>query len=145
MDNTSETNYSLNILNYKYHFDLLHKMDLQIYYAYYADRIIEQVDKDYGASLSFSNSYKDIDFYNSLIWNKNSLDIFDDTNYFDWTSTISWNISHNLSLTLKGENILDRAKGSSIIRINPQTGTFLNPLVVSPFDQRIILELEYRF
>jgi iron complex outermembrane receptor protein len=137
-----DTKYFTTIFNYDYTFDMNNKMYLQFYYAHYKD--IFELDKleDISGYLSFMNSYENFDFYNGLIWHKNSLDW---KNYFDLTTSVSWNINEDFTMTLKGENLLNKAKETGLYRIDPATGTMLNPLSISPIDQRITIELEYMF
>ncbi len=139
---TGETRYFFTIFNYDYDFDLNNKMNLQVYYAKY--KKLANIDRleDVSGYLSFMNSYEEFDFYNGVVWHQNSIN---DKNYFDVTSSVSWNVNENLTLTLKGENLLDKAKKTSIFRIDPSTGNMLAPLEVSPIDRRITLELEYLF
>ena len=136
------TKYFTSILNYDYDFDMNNKVNVQLYYAHYKD--IFDLDKleDISGYFSLMNSYEDFDFYNGLVWHKNSLDW---VNYFDLTSSVSWNINEDITMTLKGENLLNKAKETSLFRIDPATGNMLSPLQVSPIDQRVILELEYLF
>ena len=98
--------------------------------------------QDYSGYLSFMNSYEDMDFYNGLVWHQNSIN---HKNYFDLTTSLSWNIKEDLTVTLKGENLLDRAKKTYLFRVDPQTHTPLNPLEVSPVDRRFTVEVEYLF
>jgi hypothetical protein len=137
-----DTKYFTTIFNYDYTFNIDNKMNLQLYYANY--RNLANVDKleDISGYLSFANSYENFDFYNGVVWHSNSLDW---QNYFDLTSSVSWNFSEDLTMTLKGENLLNKAKKTNLFRIDPTTGNMLDPLKVSPIDQRIILELEYLF
>jgi iron complex outermembrane receptor protein len=130
-------------LNYDYDFDINNKVNLQLYYAHYKD--IFDLDKleDMSGYLSFTNSYEDFDFYNGIVYHSNSLD--DWKSYFDLTSSVSWNIDEDLTMTLKGENLLNKAKKTNLFRLDPTTGSLLDPLKVSPIDQRITLELEYLF
>ena len=139
---SGKTQYFFTIFNYDYDFDRDNKLHLQLYYARYKD--IFDLDKleDYSGYLSFVNTYEKFDFYNAVVWHQNSID---DINYFDVTSSISWNASENLTFTLKGQNLLDKAKETSLFRINPTTGNFLKPLSISPIDQRVTLEVEYTF
>lgn len=138
----SDTKYFFTIFNYDYDFDLNNKMNLQLYYADYKN--IGNVDKleDVSGYLSFINTYESFDFYNGVVWHSNSIDWKD---YFDLTSTITWNIDEDTTLTLKGENLLDRAKETYLFRVNPTRGDMLRPLSISPIDQRITIELEYMF
>ncbi|PHS41301.1 MAG: hypothetical protein COB07_02185 [Sulfurovum sp.] len=142
IDPSGDTKYFFTVFNYDYSFDRNNKVDLQLYYAYYED--IFNLDKleDISGYLSFINTYENFDFYNGVVWHRNSLDNKD---YFDLTSSVSWNIYEDFTLTLKGDNLLNKAKESALFRIDPLSGSVLEPLKISPIDQRIILELEYMF
>ena len=139
---TGKTKYFFSVLNYDYDFDIDNMLKVQLYYARYKDIFFLDKLEDYSGYVSLFNSYQDFDFYNGIVWHQNSID---HTNYFDWTSTISWNATENLTLTLKGDNLLDKAKRSDLQRINPLNGTLLTPLSISPIDRRITVELEYTF
>jgi len=138
------TKYFTTILDYNYNFNIDNKMDLQLYYAHYKDIFNADELEDISGYLSFTNTYENFDFHNGLVWHRNSLDW---KNYFDLTSSVSWNIDEDLTLTLKGENLLDKAKETNLYRIDitTPTPTQLSPLHISPIDQRITLELEYLF
>ena len=137
-----DTKYFTTIFNYDYNFNVDNKMNLELYYAHYKD--ILNVDKleDISGYLSFINSYENFDFYNGVVWHRNSLDWKD---YFDLTSSVSWNIDEDLTVTLKGENLLNKAKTTNLFRVDPIAGSILDPLKISPIDQRITIELEYIF
>ena len=139
---SGKTQYFFTIFNYDYDFDMDNKINLQLYYARYKD--IFNLDKleDFSGYLSSSNSYEKFDFYNAIVWHQNSID---NINYFDVTSSVSWDVSENLTFTLKGQNILDKAKATGLFRISPTTGSMLKPLSVSPIDQRVTFEVEYTF
>jgi len=136
-----ETKYFTTIFNYDYNFNVDNKMNLQFYYAQYRD--IYNLDKleDISGYFSFANSYESLAFYNGVVWHRNSINW---KNYFDLTSAISWNIYEDLSLTLKGDNLLNKAKKTSQFIFNPVTGE-QGVLEISPIDQRVMLELEYLF
>lgn len=141
---SGNTKYFFTVFNYDYNFNIDNKVNLQLYYAHYED--IFNLDKleDLSGYISFTNSYENFDFYNGIVWHQNSLDW---KNYFDVTSSVSWNINKDFTLTLKGQNLLGKAKKSSLFRVDPTTvpPTMLSPLEVSPIDQRITLEMEYTF
>ena len=136
-----ETKYFTTIFNYDYNFNVDNKMNLQLYYAQYRDIFDLEKLEDISGYFSFANSYEKLDFYNGVVWHRNSLNW---KNYFDLTSSITWNINENLTLTLKGDNLLNKAKESNQFTVNPQNGQ-VGAIEVSPIDQRIILELEYLF
>lgn len=141
-DASGETKYFFAVMNYDYDIDLNNKVNMQLYYTHYKD--IFNLDKleDVSGYLSLTNAYEKLDFYNGIVWHSNSLDW---KNYFDLTCAVSWNISEELTLTLKGENLLDKAKKSTLFRVDPVTSTLLTPLQISPTDQRITIEMEYLF
>ncbi len=141
-DPSIETKYFSTILNYNYILTNNSKLDLQLYYAHYTD--IFNVDKlqDWSGYLALSNTYKHFDFYNSVIWHRNSIDYKD---YFDLSSTITWNLNENLSVSLKGENLLNKAKKTQQYRVDPITMTPLSPIDFSTSNRRIKLEVEYIF
>lgn len=136
------TKYFTTIFNYDYTFNKNNELNIQFYYAQYKD--IFDLDKleDISGYFSWMNTYEDLDFYNGLVWHKNSLDW---KNYFDWTSAVTWNLNEAFTLTLKGENLLGKAKETNLPRLDFATGNLLSPLSISPIDQRITIELEYIF
>lgn len=136
-----DTKYYTAVFNYAYNFNIDNKMDLQLYYAHYED--IYNLDKlqDISGYLSFANSYEDFDFYNGVVWHRNSVDW---KNYFDLTSSISWNVNEDLTLTIKGDNLLNNAKKTTQYTFNPITGA-IGGIDISPIDQCVMFELEYLF
>jgi len=142
IDPSGDTKYFFTFFNYDYSFDSNNKIDMQLYYANYKDIFNLDQLEDTSGYLSFVNVYENFDFYNGVVWHYNTLD---NKNYFDLTSSISWNIDTDLTLTLKGDNLLNKAKKSELLRLDPLSGSVLQPLKVSPIDQRIIIELEYMF
>lgn len=137
-----DTKYFTTVFTYDYDFDLNNKMNLQLYYAQYRDILTQPKLEDVSGYLSFINTYEDFDFYNGVVWHRNSLDW---KNYYDVTSSISWNIKEDLTLTFKGQNLLDKAKKTNLARVDPATGSLIAPLSITPIDQRITIELEYMF
>ena len=139
---SGKTKYVTTILNYNYDFDMNNKVNAQLYYANYKNIFNLDELEDISGYFSSINSYENFNFYNGLVWHINSLDW---KNYFDVTSSISWNIDEDLTLTLKGQNLLNKAKKTNLFRVDPTAGAVLSPLQITPIDQRITLELEYLF
>ena len=132
----------VSVMNYDYTLDRNYKMSAQFAYARYFDiQDIGDVNA-YNGYMMLSNTYDAFSMYNGFIWNYSS---YFKTNYVDWTSSISWDISENFTFTLKGENLLNKARTYNIFRINPLNGSFMTPLTLSSFDQRVSVEMEYRF
>jgi iron complex outermembrane receptor protein len=139
---SENTKYFTTLFRYDYEFDLNNKLYSQLYYAHYND--IFGLDKleDISGYLSLANSYNNFDFYNEIVWHRNSIDW---KNYYDLTSSITWNINEETTVTLKGQNLLNRAKETNLFRVNPASMTPLPPLSITPIDQRVTIELEYLF
>jgi len=137
-----DTKYFTTIFNYDYNFNMDNKLNLQFYYAHYKDIFNLKKLEDISGYFSFTNSYENFDFYNGVVWHQNSIN---DKNYFDLTSSVSWNVNEDITLTLKGQNLLNKAKKTSMFRVDPTTGNILIPLEISPIDRRITFELEYLF
>ena len=138
-----ETKYFTTIFNYDYNFNVNNKVNLQLYYAHYRDIFNLNKLEDVSGYLSFTNSYENFDFYNGVVWHSNSLNW---ENYFDLTSSVSWNINEDLTVILKGDNLLNKAKKTSQITVNPMAmPPEVGALEISPIDQRITIELEYMF
>lgn len=137
------TKYLTSILTYDYNFNIDNKLNLQLYYAHYKDIFNLEKLEDISGYLSFANSYEEFDFYNGIVWHRNSINW---TNYYDLTSSISWNVSEDLTVTLKGDNLLNKAKKTSQATVNlATTPPTVSALEITPIDQRIIIELEYMF
>jgi len=143
-DTTKNTKYYIALLDSEYKFDINNKIAIFLYAAHYKHIYSYDDLDDISAYLSFFNSYKNIDFYNGFVWHINSLDW---KNYIDWTSTISWNIKENISITLKGDNILGKAKETNIFRFDPSKTPemLMEPLHISPIDRSFSINVEYRF
>jgi hypothetical protein len=139
---SGESTYFFTMFNDEYSFDTNNKASLQLFYGYYKDIFDMDHLEGYGGYLSLVNSYSIFDFYNNVVWQKYSIDKYIT---YDWTSSISWEATRNLTFILKGQNLLDNAQDSSIIRVNPLTGTLSKPLTYQLTDRRVLLEMEYTF
>ena len=98
--------------------------------------------KNYTAVIRNLNTYKKFDFFSELLYNTTNIR---NENFYDLSLGIIYNHSENLNLSIKGENILDKAKSTSFSRTDPATLTPLNPLNISPIDRKLTISLEYLF
>ena len=137
-----DTKYFTTIFNYDYHFNVDNQINLQFYYAHYRDLFNLDKLEDFSGYVSVSNRYEKFDFYHGIVWHNNSLNW---KNYFDLTSTVSWNINEDLTLILQGDNLLNKAKKTSQYTMNPAVPGEVTALEISPIDQRVMLTLEYAF
>lgn len=142
IDSIEDTESFVTLLMYNYNLDRNNKLNFQVGEVRHFDvSNVGNID-EYNAYVLLSNHYESLEISNGMIWNYNS---YYEKNYFDWTSSVTWNYSEDLTFTLKGENLLDRAQAYNIFRIDPSTGSRLTPINLSSFDQRISIELEYLF
>ena len=142
IENIDKSTSLVSVVNYDYKIDADTKLNSQFSYVrYFGLENLGNVNA-YSSYVMFSNQYQDLSFYNGVVWNYDSVR---NTNYYDWSSSVSWNINEDLTFTLKGENLFNKAQTYSIFRINPQTGSMMQPLSVTPIEQRVSIEMEYLF
>jgi len=97
----------------------------------------------YGVYARVLSTYNDTDFFGELLYNR---DTTLKENFYDLSLGIKYQFSINLALSVKGENILDKANVSSYYRLNPATEMQdTQSLRISPIDQRFIATMDYLF
>ena len=96
----------------------------------------------YSATLRNFNRYKKFDFFNEILYYRNDIKKKD---YFDYTLSIIYHKTDDLSISLKGTNLLNKARESQYYALSPDTFQQDAPLSISPIDQSIMLSLEYTF
>ena len=69
----------------------------------------------------------------------------DNKDYYNYSIGAKYHHTKDLTFSLKGENILDKAKPTRYRRIDPKTFYPQETLLVSPIDKKFILSLEYLF
>jgi len=142
IENIDESSSLVSVMNYDYKMNVNAKLSAQFSYAHYFDLgSLGNLDA-YNGYVMFSTQYENLSFYNGIVWDYNSLD---EKNYYEWTSSLSWDINQDFTLTFKGENLFNKAKRYNIFRINPQTGSMMQPLSVTAIEQRVTIEVEYLF
>ena len=89
------------------------------------------------------NTYKKFDIFNEILYFRD--DYRSKHNYFDYSAGIKYHYSDDLTISVKGENILSKANETVFDRINPNTFTLEEPLYISPIDRMFTISLEYLF
>ena len=141
----TEIQYISAMADYSYNFNSDDRLDLHLRYAQYEDDLDLQNYEDWGGYAALSNRFGNWELYNSLVWHKNTMD---KTNYFDLSTAITWNATENLSLTLKGENLLNKGIKDKLYRFRPDaSGSIIPiaPLDIPVTDRRVTLQMEYTF
>ena len=101
-------------IDYKYTINKNHKVMLQ-YYETHHNRSFDASPLA-GGFIKLMNRYKRFDFYNELVFRKGYTSKFNmkvDDGY-DFTSVISYKYSKNFTISLKGENLLNKAISSPV-------------------------------
>ena len=88
------------------------------------------------------NTIGKFDIFNEVLYYRDNKD---KRNYFDYTAGIIYHFTNDLSFSLKGINIFNKARPSNYMRVNPMTFKMDNPLKISPIDKQFILRMEYTF
>ncbi len=88
------------------------------------------------------NTYKEFDIFNEMIVYKDNTD---DKEFYDYSLGVKYHYNKDLTISLKGENLLNKAKTTTYNRKDPNTLTAQTPLEISPIDRRITLFVEYLF
>ena len=98
--------------------------------------------KNYTAVIRNINTYKQFDIFSELLYTKNNID---KKNFYDLSFGVKYNYNQEMTLSIKGENLLNKAATTTFTRVDPQTITQEEPLYISPIDRKITFTLEYQF
>jgi len=98
--------------------------------------------QEYGGSLSLYKKFAQFDTYNSISYVSGKKEMADGWNY---NATISYKYSKNLTIFLKGKNLLDKALLSNYKSINPLTHQITELNNISNIDRTVWFGLEYQF
>ncbi|MEO1954697.1 MAG: TonB-dependent receptor [Campylobacterales bacterium] len=104
--------------------------------------VLDDVNK-YSAIIRNINTYKKFDIFNEIIYTRD--DNYFDDNYFDYSAGVKYHYTKDLTISIKGENILNKAKATTFNRINPDTFELEEPLKIPSIDRMFTISLEYIF
>jgi iron complex outermembrane receptor protein len=119
-----------------YNFDNLNRIDTNFYIQNTDNKFSNEKDTNYGAYIRLLNSMGKFDFYNELIYRDGYEGL--DAGY-DFNSSITYKHTKDLSISLKGENIFDKALKNSYTTSVNEVGP------ISVITQKFWLTLGYRF
>ena len=108
--------------------------------------IVNKIDI-YTAVIRNLNSYNQFDIFNEVAFYRDS-DI--KKNFYDYSMGIKYHYSKDFTISLKGENLFNKAKETIYNRVDVTTlsnpiPSLETPLSISPIDRRITINLEYLF
>jgi len=98
--------------------------------------------KEYNVVIRNLNTYKKFDFFSEFLFTHTSIN---NDNSYDLSLGMKYNHNSNLSLSIKGENILDKAQETLFARSDPSNLEPISPISISPIDRKLIISLEYYF
>ncbi len=139
--NTTKPTYTKGIsFSTSYHFDLLHRLNTNIFVANKKIKEFEEKNTFYGGSINLTNTFfvghsEKFDLYNQLIYRGGYEDLKDGYNF---NSTITYQVKKDFKVYVKGENILNKAIKTSYNIKNQK-----RPIKVST--KRFLLGIEYKF
>lgn len=97
---------------------------------------------EYATTIRNFNTFGNFDIFNEVLFYRDSNE---NKSYYDYSAGIIYHTTKDLSFSLKGTNILDKARESSYMRIDPTTYQVDTPLKISSIDRKVTLRVEYTF
>jgi len=88
------------------------------------------------------HSFKKFNLFEELVYNSDSKTYKD---YFDLSLGAKYQLKENITISLKGENLLNKAYEQSYFILNTTTMTPEQPFSISPIDRKVTLSLEWSF
>ena len=126
-------------LDYKYNIDPLNSISTNAFINFIKDSPLNGNYKEFGGFVRFLNTIGKIDLYNEIIYRENDIS---NHAWFDYSAGIKYKYNNNLFLSLKGENLFNKALKEDI-RAFDLTRTTVG--TSSPVDKRIYASLEFMF
>ena len=137
--NASDTTKQISgYIEHTYNYDLDNKITSNLSHAH-----IKGISKrDTAAFIRVLNTKGSIDIFNELIYNHNNIN---HNQYYDYSAGVKYHYNENLTFSIKGENIFDRAYEDTYTRFDPTTSQSETPILISPVEQRVYMSMEYHF
>jgi len=98
--------------------------------------------KQYTATIRNFNTYRKFDIFNELLFYRDTLG---NENFYDYSAGLIYHKTDNLSLSIKGMNIFNRAKEDRYAKLSLATLNKDKALSISSVDQSFMITLEYTF
>jgi len=122
-------------LQYTYHYAILDKIMVAYRYKQIDHAGYHQEYRNHQVVLRNQNRYRKFDFFEEMFVTRS--EYFDDTGY-DVTLGVRYHFSDNFILSLKGQNLLNKAEKQYISRIDFSTMSSLESLKI-PIQERIVM------
>jgi len=122
-------------LQYTYQYDAINKITLAYRYKEIDHAGYHQEFRNHQVILRNQNRYHRFDFFEEMFVTRS--EYYNDTG-FDLTLGVRYNISDNLIVSLKGQNLLNKAEKQTLSRFDFTTLTPMEPLKI-PIQERIVM------
>ena len=131
-------------LEYKLALDIYNSVNT--YIAYTDNRNFDKVNsfKEYKAMVRILNRLGKVNIFNELIYNRDSLS---SENYLDYSLGLMYRYSKSLNISIKGENILDKARENVYSRGKSTNNGWesLESLLTPTIDRKVYVSMKYLF
>ncbi len=143
LDNYEKDVFIKNVtFNYTYKYNDYDKFLLSLRHSEIRNLPSINIKKYASAIFRNINTFNKFDIYNELILkNDTLLNKF----FYNYSLAIKYNYTKDLTISLKGENLFNKAETTSYSRVDPTSGNIQEPLNISAIDKRVMLTLEYLF
>jgi len=127
---------------WKYHYNRYDKLSVELGYRRIDNIPMVNTMKSYRIILQNINTYKKFDIFNELLYSRDNID---KNNFYDYSIGIQYHYNDDLLFSVKGINILDKAKTAKYQRMDPTTLKRIQPLEISPIDRSVTFSVSYTF
>jgi len=130
-------------LEYNYDFDKFNTFESMLYNNHGVSSFSGDDIQDIGGFLRVINSWREWDFFNEIIYYER---LNSDTHGTDYSASVRYHPTADLTLSIKGTNIFDSAAKSEYQYLDIKNlAAGLQSLYYSPIDQFFSLGMEYKF
>jgi hypothetical protein len=88
------------------------------------------------------NTYKKFDIFNEIVYYRDSKE---NKNYYDYSAGVIYHHNEDLSFSIKGQNIFNKAKTTDFVLVDPNTFQRDAVVKVPSIEQRFMISMEYLF
>jgi len=129
-------------IQYTYHYAMLNKILVAYRYKQIDHAGYDKEFRNHQIILRNQNRYHKYDFFEEVFFTRS--EYYDDTG-FDVTLGIRYNVSDNLVISLKGQNLLAKAEKQYISRFDFSTFSPMDPLRIPVQERQVMLGFEWFF
>ncbi len=129
-------------LRWIYKYAPLNKLTTSFIYKHIYDLPVMDDMKNYNFTVRNIQQFDKIDAFEELVFSKDNIV---NKEYYDLSLGLRYHLKDNISIALKGVNILNKAPETLYQRVDTSTLSALSPVALSPIDRKIMLTLEWYF